>query len=137
MINILKKVFPPIPAIYLFSVCSWFSKQVIGTPSAKVSTRNDQLVSLVKGRGNFIFLSYLNIYRKISRFYFYLLKSIWSMRVFFIDTYETGMLKDFEKRERVLLKKNIRLMSVSMYLSTPGCLTLTATFCPLYLALYT
>ena len=57
------------------------------------------------------------------------------MRVFFIDTYETGKEKDFENIERKRLKKNIRLISRWICLYTPGCLTLTATFLPLYVAL--
>lgn len=46
-----------------------------------------------------------------------------------------GISNEYEIIEKSLEKKKRRLTSLLMCLSTPGCLTLTATFLPWYLAL--
>lgn len=64
-----------------------------------------------------------------------MVKSTCSVIVLFIECYVMGILKDLEKKPKNRLTENSKFISLSMYLSIPGCLTLTATFFPLYLAL--
>lgn len=65
------------------------------------------------------------------------MKSICSVIVLFIEFYEIGILKDLEKRASNRLNEKSKSISLSIYFSMFGCLTFTATFFPLYFALYT
>ena len=103
---------------------------MIGTPSTKVSIKIESDVFEANGKGNLIYFRPSNILLKISRFYFSMLKSICSVNVLFIESSLMGISKEYEISEKTFEKKNNKLMSLLMCLSTPGCLTFTATFFP-------